>query len=102
MGLDNIREKQQHESSFSQIANEIQRSLDYYESHFRQEPIHHVALLPLPSDLTDLLEYLRQNLSVEIKVVDLNELVDHAIDLSQDVQAKIFLPFGAALREQAA
>jgi MSHA biogenesis protein MshI len=102
VGLDNIREKQQHESSFSQIANELQRSLDYYESHFRQEPIHHVALMPLPSDLTDLLEYLRQNLSVEIKVVDLNELVDHAIDMSQEVQAKIFLPFGAALREQAA
>ena len=102
VGLDNIRDRQQHESSISQIANELQRSLDYYESHFRQEPIRQVALLPLPSEMMDLLEYLRQNLSVEVKVVDLNELVDHAVDLSQDLQAKLFLPFGAALREQAA
>ena len=102
VGLDTIRGQQQHDTGFAQIANELQRSLDYYESHFRQDPIRQVALLPLPGDMTELLDYLRQNLSVEVKIIDLNELVDHAIDLSQDLQAKIFLPFGAALREQAA
>ena len=39
---------------------------------------------------------------IEVKVIDLNDVVDHAIDLTHDLQAKIFLPFGAALREQAA
>ena len=102
IGLDTIRGREDHEASFSQIANELQRSLDYYESHFRQDPIRQVALLPLPSEMTDLLEYLSENLSVEVKVIDLNEVVDHAIDLTHDLQAKIFLPFGAALREQAA
>lgn len=102
VGLEIMRDPQQRDSAFNQVALEIQRSLDYYESHFRQSPIRQLALLPVPSEATRLVEYLRQNLSIEVKVVDLNELVDHETEMSRDLQAKIFLSFGAALREQAA
>ena len=102
VGLEAIGDPQQRESAYNQVALEIQRSLDYYESHFRQAPIRHLALLPLPREAARLVEYLRQNLSIEVQVVDLNELVDHQIELTRDLQAKIFLSFGAALREQAA
>lgn len=102
VGLEAINDPEQQEDAFNKIALEIQRSLDYYESNCRQPPIRQLALLPLPSEAEKFVEYLRQNLSIEVSIVDLNELVDNEIELPQDLQAKIFVSFGAALRERAA
>ena len=102
VGLEAIGDQQQQESAYNQVVLEIQRSLDYYESHFRQAPIRQLLLLPLPDTALGFVEYLRQNLSIEVDVIDLNDLVDHEIELSRELQSKIFLSFGAALRERAA
>ena len=102
VGLDAFREPYQQEAAFKQITSEILRSLDYYESHSRQSPIRQLALLPVPSEAKGFVEYLRQFLGIEVNAVDLNELVANGIQLPKDLQAKISLAFGAALREQAA
>ena len=101
-GLDAVTDRQLQEGSFSQIALQIQRSLDYYEGHLQQPAIRHLALLPLPDGAEKFVEYLKGNLSVAVSLVDLNDLVDHEKELPRDLQAQIFLSFGAALRERAA
>jgi MSHA biogenesis protein MshI len=100
IGLEAIYDLKQREAAFNQVVLEIQRSLDYYESHFRQAPIRQLSLLPLPSDTSEFVSYLSHNLSIEVKPVDLAELIDPKLELPQDLQAKLFVAFGAALRTE--
>lgn len=102
IGLDALKSPFQREAASNQVVLEIQRSLDYYESHLRQAPIRQLALLPLPGDTTEFVDFLRHNLSIEVMPVDLTDLVESAAHLDQDLQARLFLSFGAALRAEAA
>lgn len=101
IGANDISNPQQRETAFNQIVLEIQRSLDYYESHFRQPPVRTLALLPLPHTSAELVDFLGRNLSVEVKAVDLSELVTPKVALPAELQAKLYLAFGAALRMEA-
>lgn len=98
-GLTSIFNEQLQEDAFNQLALEVQRSLDYYESHYRQAPIRQLALLPLPENSEKFVSFMERNLSVEVKPVDLEQLADHDFALTKALQANIFLAFGAALRE---
>ena len=90
------------EDAYNQLSLEIQRSFDYYESHYRQPPIRQLALLPLPENSEKFVSYMERNLSVELKPVDLSQLVDHDMAVPKALQANIFLAVGAALREETA
>ncbi len=85
---------------FDQIVLEVQRSLDYFESHFRQAPIRHLALAPLSREMPDLPSYLATNLNIATSVIDLAQLLDCSREFPAAWQAKCFGTVGAALRQE--
>lgn len=84
---------------FDQVVLEVQRSLDYFESHFREAPIRHVALAPMAEEIPGFADYLGANLNLSISQVDLTQLLDCATELSPALQAACFSTIGAALRQ---
>ncbi|MFO8025163.1 pilus assembly protein PilM [Thiohalophilus sp.] len=85
--------------AFDTIVLEVQRSLDYFESHFGLPPIGHLALAPTPRPLPELLEYMSSNLGVQIKPLELGELVEAESLPDRNTRAETLLAIGAALRE---
>ena len=83
---------------FERIALEVQRSLDYYDSHFRQAPIGHLALAPLPEPIPGLVEHLAANLNVAVSPMDLMKLLRCERELSPVLQSVCLPAIGAALR----
>lgn len=81
------------------IVLEVQRSLDYYESHFALPQVAGLVLAPLEEPVPGMLDYLAQNLDVPVRMLDLNALVHSEQILSEQLQSQCFLPIGAALRE---
>ncbi len=88
------------DNALGQIVLEIQRSLDYYESHFRQAPLRHLILAPLAIEAAPVIDYLRANLGVEVSLLDLGDYIDHQGGLPADWQSRFFLPLAAALRDE--
>ena len=82
------------------IVVEIQRSLDYYESHFSQPPVTNVVIAPIPEPITGLDEYLARQLGIAVRMLDINSLIDAEMPLDPEVQSKCLLAIGAALREE--
>lgn len=82
------------------IVVEIQRSLDYYESHFSQPPVTNVVIAPLPVRITGFEEYLAKQLGITVRPVDLNSLIDVEGSLDPQTQSRCMLAIGAALREE--
>ena len=80
------------------LALELQRSLDYYESHYDQTPITDLVIAPAGERAGDLAERLRAETSLRIGMLDLSGVVDGAEALGMDVSAECLLALGAALR----
>lgn len=81
------------------IVLELQRSLDYYESHYTQAPIGTVMLTPTAEPLPYLSSYLSQNLGTRVGDIDLTQLVDDINGmLDRQTQAECLLAIGTALR----
>lgn len=85
----------------SGIALEVQRSLDYYESHYDCRPITRIAVGP-GADLDAIPAGLAQNLGISVQSVDFQELFSLEDDVSPDIQGSCLLAVGAALRGDAA
>lgn len=83
---------------FDQILLDIQRSLDYYESHFRQAAMRSLVMAPLSSDAPGLFEYLTANMNMPVRQLDLSGLLDGDEPISLAWQAKHLTVLGAALR----
>ena len=81
------------------IVLEIQRSLDYYESHFAQPSINHLYIAPLAKDIPGLQQHLDNNLGVRVHMLDLNDVMDCAEPISVQDQSHGFFAIGAALRD---
>jgi MSHA biogenesis protein MshI len=79
---------------------EIQRSLDYFESHFREAPIRHLVLAPLAEPVPGFMEYLSANLNVTVDSMDLAALLDSNVELTPALQARCLSTIGAALRQE--
>lgn len=82
------------------IALEVQRSLDYYESHFDCQPITEIALGP-GTDLDALPAALKQHLGLSVNEIKLADLFDLEDGWSTDQQGNCLLAIGAALRSDA-
>lgn len=82
------------------IVVEIQRSLDYYESHFSQPAITNVVIAPLPRYITGIEEYLARQLGISVRSLDINTLIDAEEPLDMALQARCLMAIGAALREE--
>lgn len=83
--------------AIGQIALELQRSLDYFESHYDQRPIRDVVIAPA-IDAGAYARALSEEMAVEVSLLDLNEIVDAARELTAEEQADCVLALGAALR----
>lgn len=82
------------------IALELQRSMDYYDSHFQQPPIGSIAVMPTAVELPFVSEHLESSLGVNVQRVDLAELVDSDVAMEGPLQARCLLALGAALRHE--
>lgn len=85
----------------SRIVLEVQRSLDYFENHFREAPITHLVLAPSAHDIPNLVSYLGSNLSVQVEVMDLALLLDYATTAPSELATIGLATLGAALRRDA-
>lgn len=101
VGLDALTQLSSDAASmFDRIALEIQRSLDYYDSHFRQAPINTIALAPMPREVPGLVDYLKANLSANVITMDLTKLMECEVELKPELQSACLTVLGAALRQE--
>jgi len=84
----------------SGISLEVQRSLDYYESHYDRKPITDLVLGPGP-EFASLPSFLREQLGLNVHLLDLGELFEMSTPVPADQQASCLLAVGAAMRAEA-
>jgi len=85
----------------SGISLEVQRSLDYYESHYDYRPIGELVLGP-GAGIDSLVDSLKDQLGLKVSRVNLGDLFSLEKDLSSDQQSECLLAVGAALGAEAA
>jgi MSHA biogenesis protein MshI len=84
------------------LALELQRSLDYFESHYDQTPIGDLVLAPGGARVADLAARLQSETSLRISLLDLTDVVDGSEALGAEVHPDCLLALGAALRVESA
>lgn len=87
--------------SLDAIVLEVQRSLDYYESHFAKPAINSLVIAPLPYEAPGVINYLASALGLQVRMLDLNAVLDISQPVSEEEQANCFFAIGSALREPA-
>lgn len=101
VGFDTLRAAADPVAYFDHIVLEVQRSLDYYESHFREAPLRQLVLAPFAEEVPGFMEHLSANLGLTVSRMDLTTLVDSDSNLPPDIQARCLATLGAALRQEA-
>ena len=98
-GLSLEEEPTEYDHNIEKIILEIQRSLDYYESHYGKATIGNLIIAPLETELKELNETLEQSLGVVVRSLDIEEIIDSPKHIDLDIQSKCFNAIGAALRQ---
>lgn len=98
LGLETLRAAADATPLFEQIALELQRSLDYFDSHFRQAPIDRLVLSPSAGTVTGLVEHLDRNLNLTASVLDLGGALQFEPAHAGLLADRAFMALGAALR----
>jgi MSHA biogenesis protein MshI len=80
------------------VALELQRSLDYYESNFDQAPIGDLVIAPTGERARDLARNLRDQSSLRIGLLALEEVLDVAPGVNAELDWLQLVALGAALR----
>ena len=88
------------ESWLDNIIIEVQRSLDYYESHFSQPQISGLVVTPCDREIPYMTEYLAGQLGTRVRFLDVNEIIDVAETIDRQLQSQCLLAIGAALRQE--
>ncbi|HKK06901.1 MAG TPA: pilus assembly protein PilM [Gammaproteobacteria bacterium] len=96
LGFEGAAPGQQRE--MDSVVLEVQRSLDYYESHFSQPPIKSLVIAPVEREVEGLVSYLAANLGVQVRMLDLNDVLESPEPLDFALQARCISAIGAALR----
>jgi MSHA biogenesis protein MshI len=86
----------------SSLALELQRSLDYYESHYDQTPVNQLVIAPGDDRAAGLAEALRKETSLQISLFDVAELFEVAPGIASDLDWQCLMALGAALRSDRA
>lgn len=102
IGLDSMLHPSRQLAAFDQISLELQRSLDFFESHFRQPAIRHVYVVPQETDIPGLLEVFQKSLGLTAAYIDFEQLLDCSLALPSGWQARHCIAIGAALRQELA
>lgn len=82
------------------IVLEVQRSLDYYESHFSLPPVSGLVMVPMAQQIPGMMGYIANQLGVPVRLLDLNAYIDSEQTLSDELQSQCLLSIGAALRQE--
>lgn len=99
VALDETPGTQSREALIPAICLELQRSLDYYETHYDCRPVTDLVMGP-GSGIGALQNALREQLGLEVSTLDLADLFDIGQPLSADTQHECLLAVGAALRSE--
>ncbi len=83
------------------IVIEVQRSMDFYESHFSQPQVSSLVMTPIGKEIPGVTEYLSEQLQIPARMLDVNELIDIDEPISSSVQSRCLLAIGTALRQEA-
>ena len=94
--LDLPQEAQGH---LDHIVLEVQRTLDYFESHFSLAPPKNLVMLPLAQEIPVISQYLSTMLGLEIHALDFNELLECETPLDDLQKIHCIGAIGAALRD---
>ena len=89
----------EQQRSLDAIVLEVQRSLDYYESHFAKPAINSLVIAPLPYEIPGMIKYLAGALGIQVRLLDLNAVLDMQVSMSAEQQSHCFFAIGAALKE---
>lgn len=84
------------------LALEIQRSLDYFDSFFSLPPIGSLAVAPTDATVPELVDHLDANLALNVRTLDLNEVLGSDGALEDNPPAPVLLAIGGALRREQA
>ena len=82
------------------IVQEVQRSLDFYDTHYDCEPLNELVLSP-GSNIGGLAKSLNEHLGLAVSSLNLNRLFEMQTELSAHEQNACLLAIGAALRSEA-
>jgi len=84
---------------FEQLALEVQRSIDYYSSTFRQKKVSSILLMPAVLKMEKIRNYLNTLLEVEVQPLDLTRFLKFNRPMMSSVeQGRCLIAIGAALR----
>jgi len=84
------------------IVIEVQRSMDFFESHFSQPQVSSLVMTPIGKEIPGVTEYLSEQLQIPARILDVNELIDVDKPISSLEQSRCLLAIGTALRDEAA
>lgn len=84
------------------IVIEVQRSMDYYESHFSQSQVSSLVMTPIGKEIPGVVEYISEQLQIPARMLDVNELIDTNEPISSLEQSRCLLAIGTALRNEVA
>lgn len=79
---------------------EMQRSLDYYESHFGQNPISTLVVLPTVEPVPALITHLEQNMALLVRLFEPETVIDWDDIPEPAALAQCITALGGALREE--
>lgn len=100
IGLDALGAADDVAAHFDHVALEIQRSLDYFDSHFRQAPVDQLVLSPSAGEVAGLLDHLNQNLNLKAAVLDLGQVLQFDSAHAPLLAGPCLTALGAALRQE--
>jgi MSHA biogenesis protein MshI len=100
-GMDALSRSEDATRYFEPITLEVQRSLDYFDSHFRAAPTTHLAIV-LPVAVPGLVEALAANLNLRVSELRPAERLACDAAFASLLEQRCAVTLGAALREEEA
>lgn len=85
---------------YGQLALEIQRTMDYYDSHFGEAPVKRVLIAPALEALGDLAQTVGEHLGLRAEVLSLTDWLAPAAGVEPADIAESILALGGALSER--
>lgn len=99
VGIETLRQAENPALHFEQVALEVQRSLDYFDSHFREAPIGHLLVAPI-LPVSGLNEFLNSNLNLEVAEMRVGDRVECDPAQLAVLEERCLTALGAALRAE--
>lgn len=99
IGTVNLLNAQDRRPLLENVVAEVQRSLDYYSSHFRHDVIEKLLLAPMPAQLPGMDEFFGDRLGVKVSAIRLASLAQWQQPIISDAEPRCVLTLGVALRQ---